>query len=100
MAIKTGPPGQGAVLGGGGTGPGMALPGKHSHWQHFAEGDTEAQKEEGIGPYHMGKIGKWDLRQDGLCPWSSLPCPAWPSMSWCSEALEGPEQGALLAQGG
>lgn len=90
MAIKTGPPGQGAVLGGGGTGPGealvhfllgVALPGKHSHWQHLPEGHTEAQKEEVISPYHMGKIGKWDLRQDGLCPWSSLPCPAWPSMS-------------------
>lgn len=87
MAIKTGPPGQGAVLGGG-----------VGHWFisswssiPFQEsiltgsislrGDNGAQKEVVIGPYHMEKIGKWDLRQGGLFPWSSLPCPRGPSIS-------------------
>lgn len=50
--------------------------------QHGPEGDTEAQKLEAIGPYHMGhNRGSGTTEELLYSPVSVFPDPRWPSIS-------------------
>lgn len=65
--------------------------------QHFPEGDTEAQKLEAIGPYHMG-TNRGCGNSDKLV-YSPL-SPRWSSISKCSKTLGGTKRGGPLSRCG